>query len=159
MPPPNPSTSPEIPPDHASQRRRSHRSKRRSHRGDVVLGRVYLIGFWILARSHDVWISLTTPEDYLRDVLVKIVPLGILDTALFGALLGRQAWARYLLITYHMYRVASYLIVIPITLQVTHQVDGALIFRMASAPVMDSLIIWALICSPDIRRLVTRTYE
>ncbi len=158
MAPPDSVPSPQIPPDNASSRRRSHRSKKHSHRGDAVLGRLYLVGFWVLARCYDLWIFFTTPKYLEREVLVILVPFAMLDTALFGAMLARQGWSRYILIIYHMYRVASSLIVVPMYMD-RILADHVFLFRMVSSPIIDSLMVWALICSADIRRLVSRTYE
>jgi hypothetical protein len=148
------SDTPAVEPDgHRHSRRRRH-----SHRGNATRGRIYLIIFLLLSRAYDAW-NLTTMDSYTRDHLLhSVAPLAFVDTALFVALLFRQSWARYGLILFQMYLLSALIIFFPVLID-KMAVDHELLARIIFAGTLHAVIIWALICWTDIRRLTSRGYE
>jgi hypothetical protein len=124
----------------------------------VVRGRLYLGIFLVAITVYHVWIYLTI-EDYAKQSFVAHeIPLFSVTASLTLGVVCRQFWARYLLIAFLMWRVGATLIFLPGYFDLMG-LSPAFLFRAVSGPVMHSLIIWALISVPSIRRLVSRNYE
>jgi hypothetical protein len=134
-----------------------HHSRRRRHRsrvGSVVKARLYLGIFFVVITVYYAWVYAST-EDYAKQrFLVHEIPLFAITASLLLGAICRQEWARYLLIAFLIIRVGSTLIFLP-----TYLESPLLFFEEAISPVLDSLLIWALISVPSIRRLVARNYE
>lgn len=126
--------------------------------GNVQYGRMILAGAFVLFRVHELWIYFSTPEGGRKQILGLALPIGLLTTALMVCLWYRKPWARALLIAIFLIRVGAAMVFIP-TLIDAMLADPGFLFRVLSAPILDALFAWALIASPDIRRLGSRYFE
>jgi len=102
-----------------------------------------------------VWTVLGIPAYRRRDLLAYEAAPVILSTALLIAIGYRHNWARYLLIIMLGVRIAAAMIFFPALFQVNLTDHANLVFIL-SGPVLDCLVVWALIALPDIRRLTSR---
>jgi hypothetical protein len=137
--------------------RTAHYRRQRRSRGRFRRGRLWLILIFLGLRAGDALMYFGSPAIDRPRVLASIVIGGIWTTSALGGLWAMQAWCRYALnILIVLTTIASTCFISAVfQLPVNQRV---LIFLFAAAMV-NGAAIWAVISSPGIRRLTSRSYK
>jgi hypothetical protein len=113
---------------------------------------------WLLFLAQDAWIYLTTPDYAQQSLLAFEFPWVMATSALLLGVACRQDWARYFVAVVLAARAA---VACAFLLRQTDLIfsDGAFALRALSGPVLDVLMIGAVMGLRDIRRMVSRRFD